>query len=636
MRETRFIEQNRQKWGELEKLLADRQADPERLSQLFVETTDDLSYARTFYPNRSVRVYLNGVAQQIFLSLYRHRRGDFLGRFAAFWLEDLPQLVYESRRELLLSFATFVVGMLVGMVSSDIHPEFLRVILGDEYVDNTLQNIRNGDPMAVYKDPDAAGMFVHIALNNLRVSLLIFIAGSLASVGSLTLILYNSIMIGAFQYFFFQQGYFWDMFFAVWLHGTLEISCMVIAGAAGVLLGKGLLFPGTFTRVQAFMLSGRRGVALLMGIAPLVVLAAVIESFFTRFTETGLAVRGGVIFGTLALVLGYFRWYAHRKADRHRVADLSETDLPPTPDFKFDFDRIKTRGEIFSDVFAFFRKHSAALLRQAFWMALVATVAVSLAAYFDLAKLHHFRTPLELRHTGPLVWFYRVFAEPLLNAAAVLAPSELICVQTVVTWSLLLVSSVLVYAKLCAESGHAFGADRRSAVRGTVLAALVAAVGTWSLGVGASGGLLLFVLASPILYLSLFAGMREDLPPQRAIGRGFRFARGAWLRLMGVFFAGGLMANVVLLLVTAPFAQIYIEWISWNVPLTVGQSVWAKKIVLTFLYFFGTALALPIVLLSMGFAFFVLREIQEAPSLPDRIARVGQSRRVYGLAQEGE
>jgi uncharacterized membrane protein SpoIIM required for sporulation len=636
LRETRFIEQNQPKWQELEKLLAERRSDPDRLSQLFVETTDDLSYARTFYPNRSVRVYLNGVAQRVFLSLYRSRRDGFGARFAAFWRDDLPQLVYESRRELLLSFATFVLGMLIGMVSSDIHPEFLRVILGDEYVDNTLENIRNGDPMAVYKDPDAAGMFVKIALNNLRVSLLVFIAGILASMGSVTVILYNAIMIGAFQYFFYQQGYFWDMFFAVWLHGTLEMSCMVIAGAAGILLGKGLLFPGTLTRGQAFMLTGRRGVTLLMGIAPLVVLAAVIESFFTRFTEMGIAVRGGVILGTLALVLGYFRWYAFLRADRTRPAELDEADLPPTPEIRFAFDQIKTRGEIFADVFAFFRKHFSVLLRRAFWTAAIATALIALLYATGHVQLHHFAVPSWLRYTGPLLLAYYVFAEPLLNAAAVLSPAELWGAHSLLVWALLTATGLFTYELLCRESGHSFGLHRRQLLPALAVSALGGAVGTWALWVGALWGSAIFVLAAPPLFLSLFAGMREALSPRHALARGFRFALASWPRLLGILLSGGLMANVVLLLVTAPFAQVYLEWISWNIPLSVPQSILAKKLVLTFLYFFGTALALPIMLLSMGFAFFVVREIHEAPGLVSQIAQVGQKKRVYGLEQEGD
>ncbi|MGB3802260.1 MAG: stage II sporulation protein M, partial [Lewinella sp.] len=76
MRETDFIEKNKDKWERYEASLKTSDQDPELLNQLYVHTTDDLSISRTFYPNRSVRVYLNGLAQRTFLQIYRGRRGQ--------------------------------------------------------------------------------------------------------------------------------------------------------------------------------------------------------------------------------------------------------------------------------------------------------------------------------------------------------------------------------------------------------------------------------------------------------------------------------------------------------------------------------------------------------------------------------
>ena len=72
MRERKFIEQNKQKWREFERTLESNRKDPDKLSNLFVQITDDLSYSRTFYPNRSVRVYLNNLAQKVFYSIYKN------------------------------------------------------------------------------------------------------------------------------------------------------------------------------------------------------------------------------------------------------------------------------------------------------------------------------------------------------------------------------------------------------------------------------------------------------------------------------------------------------------------------------------------------------------------------------------
>lgn len=74
MRETDFINQNKDKWTDLEDLLRKPANDPDKLSNLFIQVTDDLSYSRTFYPNRSIRVYLNNIAQQIFYRIHKSKK----------------------------------------------------------------------------------------------------------------------------------------------------------------------------------------------------------------------------------------------------------------------------------------------------------------------------------------------------------------------------------------------------------------------------------------------------------------------------------------------------------------------------------------------------------------------------------
>ena len=74
MRETKFIKENQEKWREFEQILNGKTASPDKLSDLFIQITDDLSHARTFYPHRSVRVYLNGLAQRIFLKFIKAKK----------------------------------------------------------------------------------------------------------------------------------------------------------------------------------------------------------------------------------------------------------------------------------------------------------------------------------------------------------------------------------------------------------------------------------------------------------------------------------------------------------------------------------------------------------------------------------
>ena len=110
MKETRFIAQNKEKWLESENLLKDPANDPEKLTNLFTQVIDDLSFSRTYYPNRSVRVYLNSIGKEYFNIIYNHKK-EKRNRFAAFWMDELPQIVYQSRKQLLISLLVFVFAM---------------------------------------------------------------------------------------------------------------------------------------------------------------------------------------------------------------------------------------------------------------------------------------------------------------------------------------------------------------------------------------------------------------------------------------------------------------------------------------------------------------------------------------------
>ena len=116
MKETRFIAQNKEKWQESENLLEESEKDPEKLSNLFTQVIDDLSYSRTYYPNRSVRVYLNRIAREYFSIIYSHHKTK-KNAFTNFWVDELPQIVYQSRKPLVISLIIFVVSLSIGIFS---------------------------------------------------------------------------------------------------------------------------------------------------------------------------------------------------------------------------------------------------------------------------------------------------------------------------------------------------------------------------------------------------------------------------------------------------------------------------------------------------------------------------------------
>jgi len=307
MREAVFIKRNTDKWREME---TSPPTDPDTLTDRFVELTDDLSYARTFYPDSAVTRYLNGLAAQMHRGLMRNKRED-RRRVRTLWQYELPQLFYRSHRLLAVSFLVFLAAAILGWVSAANDDTFVRLILGDEYINMTLENIRKGDPLAVYKSADQTSMFLSITTNNIRVSFVAFVMGLFASFGTLAILFQNGVMLGAFQYFFYERELLLTSVLTIWIHGTLEISAIVIAGAAGLTLGNSLLFPGTYNRLESFRRGTKQGLKICVGLVPIFITAGFLESFVTRLPLHPV-VSSGIILASAAFIVWYFILYPIR------------------------------------------------------------------------------------------------------------------------------------------------------------------------------------------------------------------------------------------------------------------------------------------------------------------------------------
>ena len=338
MREAVFVRRHADAWEAFEERLdAGTAVNPDDLAEGYIRVTDDLAYARTFYPGSATSAYLNGLAGHVHHTIYRNRREE-RGRLRRFWAEEIPQTVYQERRALLWALGLFAGFLVLGAFSAAHDGAFVRLILGDGYVNMTLDNIEQGDPMAVYKEMYPVDMFAFIAVNNILVSFMTFIglfrleglAIPAFSFGAAYNLFSNGIMVGAFQYFFYEQGVFWESVRTIWIHGTLEISAIIIAGGAGLAMGNALLFPGTYPRLTAFRRGAIRGLKIIVGLVPQFVVAALLEGFVTRYTEMPLALSLLIIFGSLAFVLWYFVWLPvrlHRRAVRSADPPAPAYDL---------------------------------------------------------------------------------------------------------------------------------------------------------------------------------------------------------------------------------------------------------------------------------------------------------------------
>jgi len=184
MKEVIFIRQNIDKWKGLERVVDNVSAcNPAELADAYTDITNDLSFSRAHYPTSRITIYLNNLASALHNCLYKNKKEKY-SRFVTYWTREIPEVMFHSQKELLYSFLVFAVCLFIGVISALNDDSFVRLILGNGYVDMTLRNIENGEPMKVYDSDSPIRMFIYIAFNNIFVSFRTFAFGILTGFGT--------------------------------------------------------------------------------------------------------------------------------------------------------------------------------------------------------------------------------------------------------------------------------------------------------------------------------------------------------------------------------------------------------------------------------------------------------------------
>ncbi len=355
-----------------------------------MDITDDLSYAQTFYKRRTVRVYLNKLAQTVFTGVHK-QKGESFRRFFDVWKTSLPLEIYRSRKNLLFALIAFAVYTLIGVISTMIDPDFPRVVLGDAYVNMTLENIQNGDPLRVYETHDQMAMFVQITTNNMKVAFLTFFVGFILTIGTHIMMFYNGVMLGSFQYFFYSKGLLITSFLGIWIHGAFEISAIVLAAGAGITAGNGLLFPGSYSRLQSLQLSTKRGLKIMLSLVPFIIAAGFLESFVTaNYQDLPEWSKWMIIVFSFAIILFFYVFYPIYVARKHPELLTKEEVGHFKPQEKVNFKVIRSVSEILAESFRTYRYIFSKWSR--ILTTLVLPIIIVLVIFQDINHAKHLQT----------------------------------------------------------------------------------------------------------------------------------------------------------------------------------------------------------------------------------------------------
>lgn len=304
MREGKFIDKNWERWNSY----LEHTNQPDELADRFVNLVDDLSFAQTYYPNTKTTQFINGITAKMFQSIYQKKQLKY-STIGTFWKYELPLLFKKYHNLFFFSMFLFTLAFCIGWLACIHDPHFIRTILGDSYVEMTEENILKGDPFGVYKNGNEFGMFMMIAINNIKVSFMAFVMGIFACVGTVYILFYNGIMLGCFQYLFYMHHLGMKSILVIWIHGTIEISSIIIAGTAGLILGTSLLFPKTYSRIESLKMGAKDAVKIIFGLIPFFLLAAFFEGFITRHTQMPLPLSILILVLSAITIVFYFMVY---------------------------------------------------------------------------------------------------------------------------------------------------------------------------------------------------------------------------------------------------------------------------------------------------------------------------------------
>ncbi len=321
----RFISEREPAWKRLEHLLVqvERRGLPSlRLSgarefgQLYRAVSSDLIRARTELVNATVVDYLNDIVARSYALVHASSRKQDR-RIRQFFLVQFPRELRREWRVVALAAAIMFTGAAVGAVFVASDPHSLGALIPDGHQQYTPEErvsheehgerTKTGDESVAF----SGWLFTH----NIQVSFLVFALGITFGVGTLGLLFYNGVPLGALAMQYHASGK--GLFFWAWIlpHGVAELTEVCIAGGAGFIIARGLWLPGRRSRRDALVQEAKRAAALVLGGMPILVLAGMIEGTISQMHEPILPYPAKLVFAALvATGLSTFLYRAGRRS----------------------------------------------------------------------------------------------------------------------------------------------------------------------------------------------------------------------------------------------------------------------------------------------------------------------------------
>jgi uncharacterized membrane protein SpoIIM required for sporulation len=300
----RWLEKRKPHWARLEALVqksgrgvsALSHSELQELGLLYRQTASDFATVREDVSNRQLSAYLNQLLGRSHNLIYHGQKTKVSG-LLKFYGETYPRVFRETLPLTVLAFAIFAVTGMAAWVITMHDPAFANRLLGPQMMETIERREMWTHSIVTVKPLASSG----IMTNNLSVAFTTFALGITGGLGTIWMMVTNGLLIGVIGAATYQSGMALQLWSFVAPHGVLELPAIFIAGGAGLEIARGLLFPGLLPRRQSLAQAGGRASRLLLGTIPMLVIAGVIEGFFSP-SDAAVSLKfifSGVLFAAL-------------------------------------------------------------------------------------------------------------------------------------------------------------------------------------------------------------------------------------------------------------------------------------------------------------------------------------------------
>lgn len=307
MTEEQFIQINSSTWKELETLFLRinkkgikslSSSEVKRFLHIFRLSSHHLAYVRTHYPKSNLAVYLNGLVGKSHSHVYAVKKIS-PGGFVKYIYYGFPKLLREYGLYILSSFGFFALGGLIAMLMVSLNVDNANFFLPQEVIDSISSGKMGGGQ---WNYPLVSSL---IMVNNISVALRAFVFGITLGLGTIYVLFQNGALLGALTTLVYLHGdpvNYWSLILP---HGIIELTAIFISGAAGLIIAKSILLPGEYSRKHSLINGAKRAISLIMGVVVMLIIAGIIEGFFTPLEIPAVS---KLIFAAVTgvILVGYF------------------------------------------------------------------------------------------------------------------------------------------------------------------------------------------------------------------------------------------------------------------------------------------------------------------------------------------